>query len=83
MIPIQNQQQTLAQEFNANDILLAKANYEAILRIKRWKFIHGLSVLNKNIRKEADNMICKSFLSFINNDEVLELEGYFHAELQN
>ncbi len=83
MIPIKNQQQTLAEEFTANDILLAKANYEAILRIKRWKFIHNLSVLNKNIRKEADNMICKSFLSIINNDEVLELEGYFEAELQN
>ena len=32
MIPIQNQQQNLAQEFNANDILLAKANYEAAVQ---------------------------------------------------
>ena len=83
MIPIQNQQHYLSEEFHYKDILLIKANYEAILKIKRWKFIHSLSILNKNIRKEADNMICNSFLSFIDNEDLLAAEGFFESELEN
>ena len=83
MIPILNQQHFLAEQFHAKDILLIKANYEATLKIKRWKFIHSLSTLSKNIRMEADNMILISFLTFIDNHEVLLTEGYFEAGLQN
>ena len=83
MIPILNQQHFLAEQYIAKDILLIKANYEATLKIKRWKFIHSLSSLSNNIRKEADNMIQASFLSFIDNEEVLIVEGYFEADLHN
>ena len=83
MIPILNQQHFLAEQFHAKDILLIKANYEATLKIKRWKFIHSLSALSKNIRTEADNMILISFLTFIDNQDVLFAEGYFEADLQN
>lgn len=83
MMPILNQQHFLAEQFHAKDISLIKANYEAVLKIKRWKFIHSLSTLSKNIRKEADNMIQNSFLTFIDSQEVLLVEGYFESELQN
>lgn len=83
MIPILNQQHFLAEQFLAKDILLIKANHEATLKIKRWKFINSLSSLSKNIRKEADNMIQSSFLSFIDSQEVLIVEGFYEAELQN
>jgi len=83
MVPILNQQHFLAEQFHAKDISVIKANYEAALKIKRWKFIHSLSSLSKNIRKEADNMIQSSFFSFINNQEVLIVEGFFESELQN
>ena len=83
MMPILNQQHFLAEQFHAKDILLIKANYEATLKIKRWKFIHSLSTLSKNIRTEADNMILISFLTFIDNQDVLFAEGYFEADLQN
>ena len=83
MVPILNQQHFLAEQFHAKDILVIKANYEAALKIKRWKFIHSLPSLSKNIRKEADNMIQSSFLSFIDNQEVLIVEGFFESELQN
>lgn len=83
MMPILNQQHFLAEQFHAKDILIIKANHEACLKIKRWKFIHSLSALSKNIRKEADNMIQTSFLSFIDNEEVLLIEGFFEAEIEN
>ena len=83
VMPILNQQQFLAEQFHAKDILLIKANYEAMLKIKRWKFIHSLSTLSKNIRMEADTMIISSFFTFIDNHEVLIAEGYFESELQN
>ena len=82
-MPILNQQHFLAEQFNAKDILVIKANYEAALKIKRWRFIHSLSSLSKNIRMEADNMILNSFLTFINSHEVLMAEGYFEADLKN
>ncbi len=83
MMQILNQQHFLAEQFHAKDILVIKANYEATLKIKRWKFIHSLTSLSKSIRKEADNMIYNSFLTFIDSQEVLIVEGYFEAELQN
>lgn len=83
MMPILNQQHFLAEQFHAKDILIIKANHEASLKIKRWKFIHSLSALSKNIRNEADNMIQNSFLSFIDNEEVLLIEGFFEAEIDN
>ncbi len=83
MMPILNQQHFLAEQFHAKDILIIKANHEACLKIKRWKFIHSLSALSKNIRKEADNMIHNSFLSFIDNEEVLLIEGFFESEIEN
>ena len=82
-MPILNQQHYLAEQFHAKDISLIKANCEAVLKIKRWKFINSLSTLNKNIRKEADNMIQHSFLTFIDSKEVLIIEGYFESELHN
>jgi len=78
-----NQQHFLAEQFHAKDISVIKANYEATLKIKRWKFIHSLSTLSKTIRKEADNMIHNSFLSFIDSQEVLIIEGFYEADLQN
>ena len=83
MMPILNQQHFLAEQFHAKDISVIKANYEAVLKIKRWKFIHSLSTLSKNIRKEADNMIYTSFLSFVDSKEVLMKEGFFESDLQN
>lgn len=83
MMPILNQQHFLAEQFHAKDILVIKANYEATLKIKRWKFIHSLATLSKTIRIEADNMIYKSFLSFIESKELLITEGFFESELQN
>ncbi|MDB5221724.1 MAG: hypothetical protein JWN83_391 [Chitinophagaceae bacterium] len=83
MIRILNQQHLLAEQFHAKDISVIKANYEATLKIKRWKFIHSLSTLSKTIRKEADTMIHNSFLSFIDNKDVLIVEGFYEAELQN
>ena len=82
-MPILNQQHFLAEQFHAKDILIIKANHEASLKIKRWRFIHSLSALSQNIRNEADNMIQHSFLSFVDNQDVLLVEGFFETELDN
>ena len=82
-MPILNQQHSLAEEFHIIDIAIIKANFEANLKIKRWKFIHSLSALSKSIRKEADNMIYQSFFSFTTNKNILIEEGFFESELNN
>jgi hypothetical protein len=83
MMPIQNQQHFLAEQFHAKDILVIKENYELFFKIKRWKFVHNLSGLSKNMRTEADNIMNNSFLSFIDLKQVLTTEGFFEAELKN
>lgn len=83
MISNQNQQQVLAEEFHVKDIQLIKENYEASLKIKRWKLIHSIPALSNRIRKEADTMIQESFLHYMENNLVLLEEGFYENELEN
>jgi len=82
-MPIKNEQQIVAEQFHLSDIQLIKANYEATLKIKRWKFIHSIPVLSARIKKEADIMIEESFLRFVNNYEVLMESGYYNEMMDN
>src|SRR5256885_15115218 len=82
MISDQNQQQVLAEEFHVKDIQLIKENYEASLKIKRWRLIHSIPALSKRIRKEADTMIHESFLKYIDNNLILLEEGFYENELE-
>ena len=71
MISFTNQQHDLAEEFHFHDIQMIKANYEAALKIKRWRLIKKIPALSKRIRKEADSMIHDSFLSYVDNYNVM------------
>lgn len=83
MKPTKNEQSSLAESYHMEDIQVIKANYEASLKIKRWKFIQSLPVLSDIIKKEADFMIEESFLSFIENTDLLISEGFYSGILYN
>ena len=83
MAPYPNQQHLLAKQFHDEELLIIKANHEAFLNIKRWKYIHSLSYLNTSMKHEADTIIHNSLFSYINSKDVLTVEGYFESELQN
>ena len=79
----QNQQHVLAEEFHVMDVQLIKANYEASLKIKRWKLIQSIPALSKRIRKEADTMIQESFLHYMDNNLILLEEGFYENQTEN
>ncbi len=83
MKSIKNEQYSLAESYHIEDIQVIKANYEATLKIKRWRFIQSLPVLSDRIKKEADFMIEESFLSFIENTDLLISEGFYSGILYN
>ena len=83
MKALKNEQQSLAEQLLIEDIQVIKANYETTLKIKRWKFIHSLPILSDRIKKEADFMIEESFLSFIQNTDLLVTEGFYTGILYN
>ena len=83
MISNKNQQQALAEQFHIHDIQVIKANYEAALKIKRWRLIQSIPALSVRIRKEASNMIQNSYLSYIDNSIILLEEGFYSEMLTN
>jgi hypothetical protein len=78
-----NQQHLLANQCHDEELLIIKANHEAFLIIKRWKYIYGLSYANTSMKNEADTMIHNSLFSYINSKKLLLVEGYFDSELKN
>lgn len=83
MISFSNQQHILAEQYHLHDIQIVKANYEAALKIKRWRLIQKIPALSKRIRKEADFMIQESFLSYVDNYLVMLEEGFYSEMLTN
>ena len=76
MIPIKNQQSRLAEEFHLRDIQIVKANYEANLKIRRWKFLMNIPGIGDRIRDEATIDIYNHFLIYADNSEILSEEGF-------
>jgi|GEM_PF-1835152 len=78
---ISNQQESLAELVVLNDIQNNFTSYEAILSIKRWKFIIRIPGIAQRIIKEADENIQKNFLTYISNEEVLINEGLLYPSI--
>lgn len=83
MVPIKNKQNFLAEEFHLKDIQINKLNYEANLKIKRWKFIMNIPGIGTRIREEATNDIHDTFLIYLKNSDVLGEEGFYDEFLEN
>ena len=80
---ISNQQGSLAELVVLNDIQNNFSSYEAVLSIKRWKFIIRIPGLSQRLIQEADENIHRNFLSYIGNEEVLCKEGFFDPTINN
>lgn len=80
---ISNQQESLAELVVLNDIQTNFTSYEAILSIKRWKFILRIPGIAQRIIQEAEENIQKSFLTFISNKQLLMEEGFYYSDINN
>ena len=83
MNSISNHQESIAEQVVLNEIYNNHACYEAILKIKRWKFIMRIPGVAQRIASEADESIKKNFLSFVSNKYVLAEEEYFLSHINN
>jgi len=80
---IPNKQNVLAEQFHLNDIQVSQSSYEAVLKIKRWKFISRIPGIGKSLRKEADGNLKRTLLTYVPNTCVLIEEGYFFSPNEN
>ena len=77
-----NNQDALAEQFILNEINVTQASYEALLKIKRCKFIMKIPGIGIRLKQEAEESIRKSFLSYDANTYILMEEGYYVSSLQ-
>jgi hypothetical protein len=78
-----NNQDSLAEQFILEEINVTQASYEALLKIKRCKFIMKIPGIGVRLREEAAASIKKTFLSYTSNTYVLMEEGYYVSSLDN
>ncbi len=83
MKALKNRQNFLAEEFHLKDIQINKANYEGVLKIRRWRFIMNIPGIGSRIKDEATIDVHDTFFVFINNAFVLDEEGFFVEPLSN
>jgi hypothetical protein len=83
MTPNLNCQHFLAKQFHDDDLSVVKASIEAFQVINKWRYINGLSYLNKEMKREANCMLQKTLFTYIDNHEVLNSEGFFQESLHN
>lgn len=77
-----NKQESLAEQLLIDDIIIGHISHEAVLKIKRWKFIIKIPGIHEHIRKEAGKSIQISFLNYITNKFLLKEEGYFFLRVK-
>lgn len=80
---IENKQDLLAELFHLSDTNSSQASYNAVLKIKRWKFIMKIPGISKKIREEANVSLEKSFFNYVSSTYVLIEEGYFFTPSEN
>jgi hypothetical protein len=80
---IENKQDLLAELFHLADINNSQASYNAVLKIKRWKFIMKIPGISKKIREEANLSLEKTFFNHVSSTYILIEEGYFFSPSEN
>src|SRR5215213_6665588 len=71
---MENEQDYLAARFHINDSHITQASHLAFLKIQSWKFALRTPTIGKRYREEAQDLINKSFCSFVPNSFVLSEE---------
>lgn len=79
----QNKQDYLARQFHLMDVQISRVSYEAILAIRRLKFISKIPLADQRIRMETEESLRQSLLSFVSSDLVLLEEGYYFNPIKN
>ena len=80
---IENKQDLLAELFHLADINNTQASYNAVLKIKRWKFIMKIPGISPKIKEEANLSLEKTFFRFVSNTYILIEAGYFFSPSEN
>lgn len=78
---LENEQDYLAAKFHINDSHITQASHLAFLKIQSWKFALRTPTLGKRYREEAQDLITKSFCSFVPNTFILSEEGFYFTPL--
>ncbi len=78
---LENEQDYLAAKFHINDSHITQASHLAFLKIQSWKFAIRTPAISQQYRNEAQELIRKSFCSYVPNSYVLSEEGYYFLPL--
>ncbi|MBA4166217.1 MAG: hypothetical protein H0X41_01485 [Chitinophagaceae bacterium] len=78
---LENEQDYLAAKFHISDSHITQASHLAFLKIQSWKFALRTPTIGKRYREEAEELIKKSFCTYVPNSYILSEEGYYFSPL--
>jgi hypothetical protein len=78
---LENEQDYLAAKFHISDSHITQASHLAFLKIQSWKFALRTPTIGKRYKEEAQELIKKSFCTYVPNSYVLSEEGYYFSPL--
>jgi hypothetical protein len=78
---LENEQDYLAAKFHISESHLKQASHLAYLKIQSWKFALRTPTIGKRYKEEAQELINKSFCSYVPNSYILSEEGFYFTPL--
>ena len=79
----QNKQDLLARQFHLNEVTISRSSHEAILAIRRLKFIEKIPLVDDRIRTETQEMLRQAVFSYVTPNWLLVEEGYYAGTVKN
>lgn len=79
----QNKQDLLARQFHLMEVSVYRASHEAILAIRRLKFISKIPLADDRIRVETEETLKQAVFSYISPGWLLLEEGYYADTVKN
>jgi len=74
---IQNDQDYLAAKFHISESHVTQASHLAFLKIQSWKFAMRTPLVGRRYKREAEEMMKQSFMTFVTCNYVLSEEGFY------
>lgn len=78
---LENEQDYLAAKFHINDSHIRQASHLAFLKIQSWKFALRTPTVGQRYKQEAQELIAKSFCTYVPNSFILSEEGFHFLPL--
>lgn len=79
----QNKQDLLARQFHLMEVTVSRASHEAILAIRRLKFIARIPLVDDRIRQETEETLKQAVFSYVSPGWLLLEEGYYAETAKN